>query len=106
MQRPGGIHPPSATTTPDSRSVRHHVETVAAGELKAVERDASQDAVKNFRGSRTKAARLLSAAPRIFDDKARRYGFDWRHFDPEGQMYSRHSRRRPLSLISIDPTEV
>jgi Nif-specific regulatory protein len=46
----------------------------------AVEKDALQDALKSTRGSRAKAARLLSTTERIFNYKVRKYGIDWRRF--------------------------
>jgi Nif-specific regulatory protein len=48
--------------------------------VEAVEKDALQDALKSTRGSRAKAARLLSTTERIFNYKVRKYGIDWRRF--------------------------
>jgi Nif-specific regulatory protein len=48
--------------------------------LEAYERDAIQDALKSARGSRSKAARLVSMTPRIFNYRVRKYGIDWRRF--------------------------
>jgi Nif-specific regulatory protein len=48
--------------------------------VSAVEKDALQDALKSTRGSRAKAARLLSTTERIFNYKVRKYEIDWRRF--------------------------
>jgi Nif-specific regulatory protein len=48
--------------------------------VSAVEKDALQDALKSTRGSRAKAARLLSTTERIFNYKVRQYEIDWRRF--------------------------
>jgi Nif-specific regulatory protein len=48
--------------------------------ISAVEKDALQDALKSTRGSRAKAARLLSTTERIFNYKVRKYQIDWRRF--------------------------
>ena len=48
--------------------------------LDAVEKDALQDALKSARGSRSRAARLLSTTERIFNYKVRKHRIDWRRF--------------------------
>jgi Nif-specific regulatory protein len=48
--------------------------------VSAVEKDALLDALKSTRGSRAKAARLLSTTERIFNYKVRKYEVDWRRF--------------------------
>ena len=47
----------------------------------AVEKDALQDALKQARGNRALAARLLRTTRRIFNYKVRNYGIDWRRFE-------------------------
>jgi Nif-specific regulatory protein len=48
----------------------------------AFEKDAIQDALKSARGSRARAARLLSMTSRIFNYRVKKYGIDWRRFKP------------------------
>jgi Nif-specific regulatory protein len=48
--------------------------------VEAVEKDALQDALKQARGNRAVAARLLRTTRRIFNYKVRNYGIDWRRF--------------------------
>jgi len=56
-------------------------ECVTLGEaLAAYEKDLIQDALKTTRGVRSRAARLLNTTDRIFNDKVRKYGVDWRRF--------------------------
>jgi len=47
----------------------------------AVEKDALQDALKQARGNRALAARLLRTTRRIFNYKVRNHGIDWRRFE-------------------------
>ena len=49
--------------------------------VEAVEKDALQDALKQARGNRALAARLLRTTRRIFNYKVRNYGIDWRRFE-------------------------
>ena len=49
--------------------------------VEAVEKDALQDALKQSRGNRALAARLLRTTRRIFNYKVRNYGIDWRRFE-------------------------
>jgi Nif-specific regulatory protein len=49
--------------------------------VEAVEKDALQDALKQSRGNRAVAARLLRTTRRIFNYKVRNYGIDWRRFE-------------------------
>ena len=49
--------------------------------VEAVEKDALQDALKQARGNRAVAARLLRTTRRIFNYKVRNYGIDWRRFE-------------------------
>jgi Nif-specific regulatory protein len=48
--------------------------------VEAVEKDALQDALKQARGNRALAARLLRTTRRIFNYKVRKYGIDWERF--------------------------
>jgi len=48
--------------------------------VEAVEKDALQDALKQARGNRAVAARLLRTTRRIFNYKVRNYGIDWHRF--------------------------
>jgi len=48
--------------------------------VEAVEKDALQDALKQARGNRALAARLLRTTRRIFNYKVRNYGIDWERF--------------------------
>jgi len=49
--------------------------------VEAVEKDALQDALKQARGNRAVAARLLRTTRRIFNYKVRNYGIDWHRFE-------------------------
>jgi Nif-specific regulatory protein len=49
--------------------------------VEAVEKDALQDALKQSRGNRAVAARLLRTTRRIFNYKVRNYGIDWHRFE-------------------------
>jgi Nif-specific regulatory protein len=49
--------------------------------VEAVEKDALQDALKQARGNRATAARLLRTTRRIFNYKVKNYGIDWRRFE-------------------------
>jgi Nif-specific regulatory protein len=49
--------------------------------VEAVEKDALQDALKQARGNRAVAARLLRTTRRIFNYKVRNYAIDWRRFE-------------------------
>jgi Nif-specific regulatory protein len=49
--------------------------------VEAVEKDALQDALKQARGNRAVAARLLRTTRRIFNYKVRNYSIDWRRFE-------------------------
>ena len=49
--------------------------------VEALEKDALQDALKQSRGNRAVAARLLRTTRRIFNYKVRNYSIDWRRFE-------------------------
>jgi Nif-specific regulatory protein len=48
--------------------------------LEGFEKDVLQDALKSARGNRAKAARLIGTTSRVFNDRVRKHGIDWRRF--------------------------
>jgi Nif-specific regulatory protein len=70
--------PPTLQTAESSgTAVNQSLEELVA----AVEKDALQDALKQARGNRALAARVLRTTRRIFNYKVRNYGIDWRRFE-------------------------
>ena len=70
--------PPTLQTAESSGTV---VNQSLSELVEAVEKDALQDALKQARGNRAVAARLLRTTRRIFNYKVRNYGIDWRRFE-------------------------
>jgi len=70
--------PPTLQTAESSGTITNQSLQEMVG---AVEKDAIQDALKQARGNRATAARLLRTTRRIFNYKVKNYGIDWRRFE-------------------------